>query len=185
MSETKPQRPEPVLQPMKIVQVSGPAPSLGMPANVNIPDPKPGSKLPVEKKSLVRSKKEIEAEQRRAKPNAGIPYNFPGPETNTAIVGSDLDRNKSARINLNAEQQPEYDEQWLECIDGIPVSRAWLQTAVSISGYISSEGSFTSQNIRGLTMTWKDGSLWCQIIAKGIPKTFLIPSANIKIMEFR
>lgn len=186
MSDTKPPRPEPVLQPMRIVQVDGPAPLLGMPTNLNIPDPKPGSKIPVEKKALVRSKKDIEKEQReinKSKPNMNIPYNFPGSDTNTTIATHDLARNN--RVALNSEQSPDYDEAWLKSIGGIPVSRAWLQTAVSISGYVSSESSFTSQNIHGLTMAWKNETLYCQIIAKGVAKIFVIPSANVKIMEYR
>jgi hypothetical protein len=184
--ETKPPRKEPVLQPMRVVNVDGPAPSLGMPVNLNIPDPKPGSKIPVEKKALVRSKKEIEAAQRsesKAKPNMGIPYVFPDANTNTTPGPDDSIRN--AKSNRNIEQLPDYDEEWLESTGGEPVSRAWLQTAVSISGFIGSESSFTSQNINGLTMTWKNETLICQIKKTNGTKVFVVPSANVKIMEFR
>jgi hypothetical protein len=175
--DTKPVRPEPVLQKMRIVQVpDSPAPA-GAP--VVTPTNPTGKKL-------VMSKKEIEAAKRaesKAKPNMGIPYVFPDANTNTTPGPDDSIRN--ARSNRNVEQLPDYDEAWLKSMGGEAVSRAWLQTAVSISGFIGSESSFTSQNINGLTMTWKNETLICQIKKTNGTKVFVVPSANVKIMEFR
>jgi len=114
----------------------------------------------------------------KAAPNSNIPYVFPEAAPGTTT----FDRNAKKFRNIN--NAPEYDEQWLEIMDGAPVSRAWLQTAVSISGFINSEASFNSQQIHGLTMVWNNG-LYCKIKNNNGSKCFFVPEANIKILEFR
>lgn len=174
--ETKPTRKEPVMQPPRIVQVDGPQPQLGMPADA-IPTNPTGKKL-------VKSKKEIEAEERaRAVP---VTKKILSPveiaEINARRI-EDLDRN--ARTTRNSEQAPEYDMEWFKLVGGTLVTIAWLQTAISVSGYISSETTMSPQKIRGLTMSWNPelGGLLCKVTTVTGSKTLLIPSANVKAME--
>lgn len=183
-NENKPERPDPVLQPMRIVQVA--ESELSQPGMSGPPIATPTNP---KGKKLVMSKKDIEAAARakaeseptlKPKPNMNIPYNFPGPDTITIDNSA-----RNARANRNVEQLAEYDEDWLAKTGGQPVARAWLQTAVSISEFISSEASFTPQKIRGLTMSWFPEGLKCQIKTHKNTGVFFIPSANVKIMEFR
>lgn len=167
-------RKEPVLQPMRIVQVDGPQPQLGLPSS---PDSTPTN--PTGKK-LVKSKKEIEAEQRtQAKPKP-LKTSVEIANSNAEII-SNLDRN--AKIARNVEQAPEYDLDWVKSTGGELVLVAFLQTSVSYSGYISGEQSFSAQKIRGLTMSWTNEGLRCLIKSIHGTKSFLIPGANVKLME--
>ncbi len=171
--EIKPQRPEPVLQPMKIVQVD----------ESTIPK-QPEGDVPrdAKGKKLVMSKKEIEAKKLQASaPKPSLLHRSEAIVQANQQVISDLDRNaKSAR---NDNQAPEFDEEWLAKIGGRIVHVAWLQTSVSISGYVSSETTFSPQKIMGLTMSWSNDGLLCKIDNNRNPSIeILIPAANVKCM---
>ena len=209
MSDEKPSRPIPELQQMKIVQVDGPAPQLGMPSqtiepnlntagpNVNAMNPK-GVRLVMSKREL-DAKKRLEGlksgkivappvvnnpaplpEEQHPAPNVNIPYVFPEAPAGTTTY----DRN--AKAFRNREKAAYFNEDWIQNYpEAKVVSRAWLQTPVSISGFVSSEASFNSQQIHGLTMVWENNSLICEIKNPQGTKTFLVPEANVKILEFR
>ncbi len=177
MSEEVKIRKEPVLQPMRVVQVEGPQPMLGMPA----PGRDVAPNNPTGKK-LVKSKKDIEAEARAQSKPVSKPLLSPTEIANiNATRINDLDRN--TKLARNQEQAPEYDLGWLKETGGQLVTIAWLQTAISISGYISSESTFSPQKIRGLTMSWKSDGLLCKIQNQSGTKILLIPAANVKAME--
>ncbi len=183
--ETKPSRPEPKLQPMRIVNV----PETNTPSE---PSVVPG--LTNDKgKKLVLGKKEYEmkkANKAKQKPNIKQSnYHMPLKsdqqiqEANNKVI-DDLDRN--AKLNRAQEDfAPEYDTSWLTTMGGTQVTVAWLQTAISVAGFISSETTLSnaSQKIRGLTMTWVNDSLWCSINNSNGKKLLIIPAANVKCMS--
>lgn len=178
--DIKVDRPEPKLQPMRIVQVPD-LPAVAV-------QPAPGREVtpnnPTGKK-LVMSKKELEAAKRaeqKSKPNGNIPFIHtdvvPSYED---IMRNDADRN--TKLARNQEHISEIDESWLKEVGGRSVSIAWLQTAVSVSGFVSSETTFSSQKIRGLTMSWTTDGLLCKIDNVSGIKILLVPAANVKCMS--
>lgn len=173
MSDEKP-RPEPILQPMRVVQV----PDLP-PVSSAIPSVTPNN--PTGKK-LVMGKKEIEAATRAKKPKAPTPFVYKSDQevqaSNLARI-DDLDRNTKTGVVEN--QLPEYDWDWINSIEGKHVSIAWLQTPISISGFVSSETTMSPQKIRGLSMVWNGEDLLFKIEnTNGVFKGF-IPGANVKL----
>lgn len=169
------ERPEPVLQPMKIIQ----APET---PEFKPPTDSEGNPIPLDRKGkkLVMSKKEYEA-AKAAKPKAPILIASDAVIAANREVISNLDRN--AKVTSNDNQAPEFDQEWLKEVGGKPVSVAWLQTGVSVSGYVSSETTFSPQKIKGLTMSWGVDGLLCKIDNKRIASiTLLIPAANVKIL---
>lgn len=173
--DIKPPRKEPIMQPMRVVQV----PESPVSAVSTSVDKTPNN--PTGKK-LVKGKKEIEAEIRmKSKPVAKpiLPAHVIA-ENNARLI-DDLDRN--TKTGRNVEQAPDYDLDWVKETGGRLITIAWLQTAVSVSGFISSESTFSPQKIRGLTMSWSTDGLLCKIDNTNGVKILLIPSANVKIME--
>jgi hypothetical protein len=172
----KPARPEPKLQPMRIVQVPDTPVIPTAPGREVTPNNPTGKKL-------VMSKKEIEAAKRaKAKPSGNIPFiHTDAVPTRDQILMGDAERN--SRLARNIEQAPEIDTEWLKEIGGEPTELAWLQTAISVSGFISSDTTLSSQKIRGLSMSWMGDGLRCQIKNHKGCKQFFIPAANVKIFE--
>jgi hypothetical protein len=183
----KPPRKEPVLQPMRVVQVPDvPVTSVStspVPNKEAVPTDDKGNKL-------VMGKKEYE----KIKKAKAVPYHKPITPTASIVEANakiieDLDRN--AKLGRNsAEQAPEYDYDWLKKVGGKHAVIAWLQTPISVSGFISSESTFSPQKIRGLTMSWQNNeSEYGQGLLYKIENTngnmvHFIPSSNVKDVGF-
>jgi hypothetical protein len=185
-------RPEPVLQPMKIVGEYVPAPVFN-PGVIEDGTAAPGqppartAHNPLGKK-LNMSRREIEAAARmKARP----PNPFPIKSTEEIQLANqtridDLDRNtRSGDVRVSG---PVYDMDWLDNVGGLHITTAWVHSAISISGFVSSETTLTATNLKlqGLTMSWQQdlGGLLCKIQHTGGIKMILIPAANIRYMTF-
>jgi hypothetical protein len=184
------QRPEPVLQPMRVVHVDGPQalpfnPTLDIQLDQSAPGQAPArTPLNPTGKKLNMSKREIEAVKRfKAKAPQAIPIKSEAEilESNARRI-DDLDRN--TRTGITPDLMPKYDYDWLESVGGKHVSTAWLQTAISISGFVNSESTFAYNKIKGMTMSWFPDGLMCIIDNSSGIKEIFVPSANVKCLVF-
>ncbi len=158
-------RPEPVFQPMRIVDAS----------KTSTPTPPAGPSVPVDKKGkpLVRSKKEIEAEKKAAlKPSRPVPTPPPA-----IPAPPEFDRNRKPAAVMYEESE-EMPDEWTAA-GYSRVFRAWLQTPIDISGVLSSETTFVpGAKLPGLVMA-NDGKC-LHIKVKGM--WISVPHANVKCM---
>ena len=170
-------RKEPVLQPMRIVQTgdNSPAPQVAINAQGIINPPKQTAKVIEEVKSPRRFREESKTK--------ALVSNDMGQPAQPAPEG--FDRNAAATSNHRNEPVFEYGDPVYpdHSVFSSPfnIEIAWLQTPVSVSGFVNSESTFWINKIRGLTMTWipLQGLAYRIENQAGVYNGF-IPEANVK-----
>lgn len=170
-------RKEPVLQPMRIVDTGdhSPAPTVAISAQGIILPPKASAPTIIED---VKSPRRF----REAPKKTALVSNDMGKLAEPAPEG--FNRNASASAN-RSEIVYEYGDpvypDHTKFLAPFNVEIAWLQTPVSVSGFINSESTFWINKIRGLTMTWiPSQGLAYRIENQAGVYTGFIPEANVK-----
>jgi hypothetical protein len=167
-------RKEPILQPMRVVDTGdhSPAPQIAVTAQGIIAAPKPAAPPIIEDVKSPRRFREAPRKTALVSNDIGQPAQ-PAPESfNRNAPGK-----QEEQFNYSNLLYPETAQ-----FDGpINVEIAWLQTPVSVSGFITSESTFWINKIRGLTMTFIPGKGLAYRIENqaGVFNGF-IPEANIK-----
>ncbi len=175
---SKSARREPVLQPMRIVDTgsSEPAAKLAMTAQGIVLPPKAKAPPVIED---VKSPRRFREEPK----NKGLVSNDMGQPA--VPPPADFDRNAGATSKHRNEPVYEYGDpvypDHTKLLAPFNIEIAWLQTPVSVSGFINSESTFWINKIRGLTMTWvpQQGLMYRIENQAGIYNGF-IPEANVK-----
>ncbi len=146
-------RKEPVLQPMRIVDTGdhSPAPTVAVSAQGIVLPPKAKAPPVIED---VKSPRRFREEPKKT----ALVSNDMGQPAQPAPEG--FDRNATAAKHRNEPQfeygdpvYPDISRLATENDTALHVEIAWLQTPVSVSGFINSESTFWINKIRGLTMT--------------------------------
>lgn len=170
-------RKEPVLQPMRIVDTGdhSPAPTVAVSAQGIILPPKAKAPPVIEDVKSPRRFREAPKTKALVSNDMGQ-LAVPAPE--------DFDRNATASNHRN-EPVYEYGDpvypDHTKFLAPFNVEIAWLQTPVSVSGFINSESTFWINKIRGLTMTWiPNQGLAYRIENQAGTYSGFIPEANIK-----
>jgi hypothetical protein len=174
----KSHRKEPVLQPMRIVDTGdhSPAPTVAISAQGTVLPPKAKAPPVIEEVKSPRRFREEPKKTALVSNNIGLSAE-PAPEG--------FNRNASVAAKHRNEPVFEYGDpvypDHSKFSTPFNVEIAWLQTPVSVSGFVNSESTFWINKIRGLTMTWipMQGLAYRIENQAGVYNGF-IPEANVK-----
>jgi hypothetical protein len=167
-------RKEPVLQPMRIVDTGdhSPAPAIAVSAQGIVLPPKAKAPPVIEDVKSPRRFREEPKTKSLVNIDMGQPATPPPEGFDRNPVGS-----KNEPIEYGDQVYPDHTK----FSAPFNIEIAWLQTPVSVSGFVNSESTFWINKIRGLTMTWipNQGLAYRIENQAGIYNGF-IPEANIK-----